>query len=73
MDRVQKNQEPSQSLYHGSHGSIMARNKNYHHSYNAQISTFNFKVLAMIMHLPTSLKTMCSLIESKSVNAILGT
>ena len=44
--------------------------------YNAQISTLNLKserVLAMIMHLPTLLKTMCSLIESKSVNAILGT
>ena len=46
-------------------------------TYNAQISTLNFKsaerVLAMIMHLPTLLKTMCSLFESKSVNAILGT
>ena len=45
--------------------------------YDAQISTLNLKsaerVLAMIMRLPTLLKTMCSLIESKSVNAILGT
>ena len=45
--------------------------------YNAQISTLNLKsaerVLAMIMHLPTLLETMFSLIESKSVNAILGT
>ena len=45
--------------------------------YNAQISTLNLKsaerVLAMIMHLPTLLKTMCSPIESKSVNAIFGT
>ena len=73
MDRIQKNQEPSQSLYHGSHGSIMARKKVHRHSHNPQISTLNFKVSAMIMHLPTSLKTMCSLIESKSVNAILGT
>ena len=39
--------------------------------YNAQISTLNLKsairILAMIVHLPTSL------IESKSVNAIFGT
>ena len=45
--------------------------------YNAQISTLNLKsserVLAKIMHLPTLLKTMCSPIESKSVNAIFGT
>ena len=45
--------------------------------YNAQISTLNLKsaerVLAMIMHLPTLLKTTCSPIESKSVNAIFGT
>ena len=45
--------------------------------YNAQISTLNLKsaerVLVMIMHLPTLLKTMCSPIESKSVNAIFGT
>ena len=44
--------------------------------YNAQLSTLNLKsterVLAMITHLPTLLKTMCSLIESKSVNAIFG-
>ena len=51
----------------------MARKKVYRHSHNPQISTLNFKVSAMIMHLPTSLKTMCSRIESKSVNAILGT
>ena len=42
--------------------------------YNAQLSSLNLKsaegVLAMITHLPTLLKTMCSLIESKSVNAI---
>lgn len=27
----------------------------------------------MIAHLPSWLKTMCSLLESKSVNAVLGT
>ena len=45
--------------------------------YNSQISTLNLKtaerVSAMIMHLPTLLKTKCSPIESKSVNASFGT
>ena len=46
--------------------------------YNAQISTLNLKSAERInfghdyMHLPTLLKTMCSLIESKSVKAILN-
>ena len=73
MDQVQKNQEPSELLYHGFHGSIMTRKKDSRQSYNPEISTLNFKVSAMIKDLATSLKKMCSLIESKSVNEILGT